>query len=308
MRRWETLPSSPRWPAGSSDRGGTARVAAFVELTKPGITRLVVLTAAAGFYLGSRGRIDWVFFGHTLFGIALAAAGTNALNQVWERDLDARMHRTRNRPLPSGRLTLREALLFATAISVLGIAHLWWRVNAATALVVAVSLLTYIFIYTPLKRHTPAALWIGAVPGALPIWAGWTGAGAPVDGRAWVLFGILFLWQVPHFLALGWMYRDDYRRAGFAALATLDPDGARTARQSVLCSAGLVALSLLPTPLGLTGMGYAVAALALGAGLLGVGLSLSQRRTERRARRLFLASVVYLPALLFAMMLDRTAL
>ncbi len=287
--------------------GRAAPAAAYLELTKPGVTRLVVLTAAAGFALGSRSPIDWGLLGHTLLGTALAAGGTNALNQYWERDLDARMRRTRGRPLPSRRLRPAEALAFAWGISLAGIAHLLWAVGARTALVVAVTLATYIFLYTPLKRRTSAALLVGAVPGALPVWVGWTAAGAPLDARAWALFGILFLWQLPHFLALGWMYRDDYRRAGFVVGGAADPDGRRTARHSLLSAAALVAVSLLLTPLGVSGTVYFAAALTLGAGIVACGASLLRESTPARARRLFLASVAYLPALLLVMVLDRAA-
>jgi len=275
-----------------------ASIAPYWELTKPGITRLVVLTAAAGFLLGARGGVDLALLVHALLGTALVAAGTNALNQWWERDADARMGRTRRRPLPTGQLRPRDALAFATSISIAGILWLAVFVNTLTAALAALSLASYIFAYTPLKRRTPLALFVGAVPGALPILGGWTAAGAGLTLPGWILFGILFLWQLPHFLALGWLYRDDYLRGGFAMLSRADPDGRLTARQALLFAAVLVAVSLLPTRVGLAGTPYLVGAAALGLALLGWSAAMVRHPSAARARRLFLASVLYLPALL----------
>lgn len=182
------------------------RLRAYWELTKPGITRLVLVTTAVGFYLGSRSGVNLTLLFHTLLGTGLVAAGTNALNQHWERDVDARMRRTCRRPLPSGRLAPHRALAFASTISVLGIVQLVLAVNVRAALVVTLSLASYVFIYTPLKKRTTAATWVGAVPGALPVLAGWVASGSPVGPAAWALFGILFLWQLPHFLSLAWIY------------------------------------------------------------------------------------------------------
>ena len=206
--------------------GLATRVRAFTELTKPGITRMVVLTAAAGFYLASAGPLDVALFLHTLVGTALVASAAGALNQWVERDADGRMRRTARRPLPSGRVSITEALIFAGAIASIGLAQLLSFVNATTALIVALSLVSYVFVYTPLKRRTWLATVVGAVPGALPILAGWAGAGTPLDARAWALFGILFLWQMPHFYALAWVYRDDYVRGGFRMLTAFDPSAA----------------------------------------------------------------------------------
>ncbi len=281
------------------------RLRAYWELTKPGITRLVLVTTAAGFYLGSRAGVDlWLLF-HTLLGTGLVAAGTNALNQHWERDVDARMQRTRRRPLPSGRLTPRPALAFASTISVAGIVHLALTVNLKAALVVTLSLASYVFIYTPLKKRTTAATWVGAVPGALPILAGWVASGAPVGPAAWALFGILFLWQLPHFLSLAWIYRDDYRRGGLATLCSADPDGRRTGRQACLFTAALAMVSALPWLLGLVGGLYLLAAVILGLGFFWFGMNLAMSCTERRAAYLFRASIVYLPLLLVVMVIDK---
>lgn len=275
-----------------------ASVAAYWELTKPGITRLVVLTAAAGFLLAARRAIDPALLAHALLGTALVAAGTNALNQWWERDADARMQRTRRRPLPTGRLRPEDAFAFATAIAVAGIVWLAAFVNTLTAALAAVSLVSYVFAYTPLKRRTPLALFLGAVPGALPILGGWTAAGGGLTAPGWVLFGILFLWQLPHFLALGWLYRDDYRDGGFAMLSRFDPDGRRTGRQALFYAAALFVVSLAPARVGLAGTPYVVGAAALGVALLGWSAEMARQPTPTRARRLFLASVLYLPALL----------
>jgi len=280
-----------------------ASVAAYWELTKPGITRLVVLTAAAGFLLGARDAVDPVLLAHALLGTALVAGGTNALNQWWERDADARMNRTRRRPLPAGLLRPGDALAFALIIAITGILWLAAFVNTLTAGLAAVSLASYVFAYTPLKRLTPLALFVGAVPGALPILGGWTAAGAGLTAGGWVLFGILFLWQLPHFLALGWLYRDDYRHGGFAMLSRFDPDGRRTGRQALLYAAALLVVSLAPARVGLAGTPYVVGAAALGLALLGWSAEMARHPTPTRARRLFLASVLYLPALLLLLVI-----
>lgn len=275
-----------------------ASARAYWELTKPGITRLVVLTAAAGFLLGTRGAVDWALFTHALLGTALVAGGTNALNQWWERDADARMHRTRLRPLPAGRLRPSDALAFAVIIAMAGTLWLGVFVDRLTALLAALSLVSYVFAYTPLKRRTPLALFVGAVPGALPILGGWTAAGAGLTVAGWVLFSILFCWQLPHFLALGWLYRDDYVRGDFAMLSRGDPDGQVTARQALWFAAALVLVSLAPVRVGLAGTPYLVGAIVLGVALLGWSVEMMRHPSPARARRLFLASVLYLPTLL----------
>jgi len=292
--------------AGSApDAGQPSRAAAFLELTKPGITRLVVVTAAAGFYLAQSGGFDVVRCVHTLIGIGLAASGANALNMFVERDADRLMHRTARRPLPSGRLTTREAVAFAGLLSALGVFQLLLFVNPVTALVVAVSLASYVLVYTPLKRVTWVATLVGAVPGALPILAGWTAGGGPLDARGFTLFGIVFFWQMPHFFALAWMYRDDYLRGGFRMLSAQDPAGSRTARQIVLWSAALLAVSLLPAALGLGGPAYLVAAVLLGLLFVATGATMMADRSVHRARRVFLASVLYLPLLLGTLVIDK---
>jgi protoheme IX farnesyltransferase len=235
----------------------------------------------------------------------LVAGGTNALNEYWERDIDALMRRTRGRPLPSGRLKPMEALAFATAISVTGIVWLAWAVNLPTAVVVGLSLVTYVFIYTPLKKRTPLSTLIGAVPGALPILAGWVAAGREVEPAAWALFGILFLWQLPHFLALAWIYRDDYRRGGLAMVSVFDPDGRRTAARALGYTVALLPVSVAPTFLGVTGPIYLSAAVVSGVAFVVYGSRMLSACSDRAARNLFRLSIVYLPVLLLFMALDK---
>lgn len=278
---------------------------AFYDLTKPGITRLVLVTTAAGFYLASRGAVDLLLLLRTLLGTALVASGTNALNQWAEREQDSQMKRTANRPLPSGRITSRDAFLFAWAISIAGMVYLTFYVNLATAIVVALSLSSYVFIYTPLKRKTWTATLIGAVPGALPILAGWTASGQPIDAAAWTLFAIMFLWQMPHFYALAWIYREDYGRAGFQMLTVVDGTGTRAARHSLLFTAALIPISMLPSFLGIAGKVYLIGAALLGLGFLLMTTGMLRRPTEKMAWRIFSASIVYLPLLLLLMVFDK---
>jgi protoheme IX farnesyltransferase len=296
-------------PSGEDDAsagGWTNRAAAYVELTKPGITRLVSLTAAAGFYLASRGGVDVAALIHTIIGTALVASGASALNQYLERGPDALMRRTANRPIPSGRISPRAALAFAWAVSVFGVAYLLALVNVPAALADALTLLIYVFAYTPLKRVSSLSTLVGAVPGALPVLAGWVAAGGSLaEPAGWALFAILFLWQIPHFLALAWMYRDDYRRGGFVMLSLDDSDGGRTAMQSVNYAFALTLVSVAPTLVGLTGTAYFVGAIVLGAALVAVSGAVLRRRGDRDARRLFFASVIYLPLLLVLMVLDK---
>lgn len=251
--------------------------------------------------------MDVVLLVHTLVGTALVAAGTNAWNQVRERDVDARMARTRRRPLPSGRLTPRAAAWFASAISVGGVAYLAATVNLLTAGLAALTFASYVFIYTPLKRTTSLNTLIGAVPGALPIVGGWTAAGGRLDTAALALFWILFLWQLPHFLALAWLYREDYRAGGLKMLGVEDADGRATGRMVVLYGLTLLPISLVPTLIGLTGPAYFYGALALGVLYAGAGATLLVAATAARAWRVFLVSIVYLPALLTLMVLDKVA-
>jgi protoheme IX farnesyltransferase len=241
---------------------------------------------------------------HTLLGTALVAGGTNALNQLRERDVDARMERTRRRPLPSGRVTPRAAGWFAAAISIAGVVYLGVAVNLLTAGLAALTLVSYVFLYTPLKRRTSLNTLIGAVPGALPIVGGWTAAGGSLDTAVAALFWILFLWQLPHFLALAWLYREDYRRGGFAMLSVDDPEGRATARMVLLYAVALIPVSLVPSLVGLTGALYFAGALILGALYAISGVALVFGVTRPRAWRVFAASIIYLPALLALLVID----
>ncbi len=281
------------------------RAADLLELTKPRITFMVVLTTAAGFILGSQGPLPLAPFFHALAATGLVASGASALNQVLERERDALMRRTAGRPLPAGRLDPDLALLFGVALAVTGLVYLALAVNLLTALLGALTLAAYLFVYTPLKPLTPLATVVGAVPGAVPPMMGWTAARGDLDLAAWALFGLLFLWQVPHFLAIAWIYREDYQRGGFPMLPVVDPGGQRTARQVVLYSLALLPVSVAPSALGLTGAAYLLGASLLGAAFLGTAVGFARNRTSQTARRLMLASVLYLPAILGVMLLDR---
>lgn len=281
------------------------RVADLAELTKPRITLMVVLTAGIGLWLASGGEVSLGLALHTLLGTGLLAAGSSALNQVLEQDLDALMTRTADRPLPAGRMDPDVALIFGVALSIVGLLELTVFVNLLVALLGTVALAGYIFLYTPLKRVSSLATVIGAIPGAIPPLMGWAAVTDRLDAGAWVLFGILFLWQLPHFLAIAWMCREDYARAGLPMLPVVEPDGRSTARQMVLYGAALLPVSLLPTVLGLTGPTYFLGTLTLGCFFLGVCVVFALRFSTQAARRVLLVSVFYLPAVLLVMVLDR---
>lgn len=286
-----------------------AAPADYLALTKPRIVAMVLVTVAAGYVLAPpsamAGAARMLILAHLLVGTALVAAGTNALNQVWERDVDAHMRRTAGRPLPTGRLSVTEATVFAVSSGLLGVGYLSLFVNRLTAIIAAATLVSYVLVYTPLKRRTALATLVGAVPGALPIVGGWTAGGGTLDARAWLLFALLFLWQLPHFLALGWIYRDDYARAGLPTLSAGDPDGRRTFRQAALNAAALLAVSLTPTLVGMTGAFYFVGAIGLSTWLLWTSGSCARNPSTDRARRLFRATLVYLPSILLLLIVDR---
>jgi protoheme IX farnesyltransferase len=284
------------------------RLADFVELTKPRIVLMVLVTAFVGFYVGSEKVPDYLRLLQMLLGTALAAAGTLALNQFLERDTDAMMERTRHRPLPDGRVQPREAVCFGTAITVAGLAYLALAVNIASAWVTAIVTLSYLLLYTPLKRRSSLCMLVGAVPGALPPVIGWVAARGAFQVDAWVLFAIMFLWQVPHTLAIARLYRDDFAKAGIQFLPVIEPDGSSTHRQIISHCAALLAVSLLPTLLGLAGAIYFLVAFVLGIGFLASGISLAMESTLTGARRLLFASLIYLPVLLLVMALDRVPL
>ena len=277
----------------------------FLALTRPRVVLMVLVTTFVGFSLGSQGRLDWFGLLKTLLGMALAAGGTAALNQYLERDGDARMQRTMRRPLPDGRLQPTEALVFGMAITALGLLDLLLAVSPLSFLVTAVSVVSYLFLYTPLKRKSPLSTLVGAIPGALPPVAGWAAAQGELSLEAWVLFAILFLWQIPHSLAIAWLYRDDYARAGIRFLPVIDPDGRSTGFSIVSHCVALLLVGLLPTVIGLTGSVYFVAAFVLGMAFLWRGVGLAVSRSAEAARRLLHASLVYLPILILMMILDK---
>ena len=282
-------------------RYSKTRVADLMELTKPRITLLVLVTTLVGFYMASRDGIDLLLLFHAILGTALVASGASALNEYLERDLDARMARTRNRPLPDGRLLPAEALIFSATISAAGVAYLLYFVNALTAALGALTLAGYILVYTPLKTRTALCTLIGAFPGAAPPVMGWTAASGRVDVVALSLFAILFLWQMPHFFAIAWIFTEDYTRAGFS----IHVSGEKTGRQIIFFCSALIPVSILPTFFGLTGMTYFVGAVLLGFIYLGYGFAVALFRSNTHAHRLLRISVLYLPALLVLMMVDK---
>ena len=284
---------------------GSARIAAFVDLTKPRITFLVVLTAAAGFCMGSASGIDYVALFNLSVGIALLSSGIATLNQYIERDLDRLMRRTESRPLPSGKLAPVEAAMFGIALSVVATAYLAVFINPLSALLGVATLASYLFVYTPLKTKTTLSTVLGAFPGAMPPFIGWVAARGRITVDAWVLFAILFLWQFPHFLAIAWMYREDYARAGVKMLPVVEPEGRVTGQQIISYTLLLIPVSLLPVATGLAGSVYLVGASVLGLGFLYYSARAALVRTTWQARQLLLASVLYLPVLFGLMVLNR---
>jgi protoheme IX farnesyltransferase len=279
----------------------------FLELTKPRITVLILICTAVGYFFGAPNSWRLSLLVHVLLGTALMASGTSALNQWYEADTDARMRRTCKRPIASRRMKRADGLAFGVLLSAAGFADLWFGANALAAALGLFTLATYIFLYTPLKRRSAACTTVGALPGAMPPLIGYAAASGGLDAQALALFLILFVWQFPHFYAIAWMYREDYARGGIRMLPVIEPDGESTARRIVACSVLLIPISLVPGLLGMTGSIYAVAAVAAGLGLLFIGARLESERTSARARHVLLASVLYLPALLAVMVLDRRA-
>jgi protoheme IX farnesyltransferase len=276
----------------------------YLALTKPRLNLLVVATSAAGFYLGSRGSVAIMPMIQAVAGTALVASGAAALNQVYERDTDALMRRTRTRPLPDRRLGVAEARAFGVALAAAGILLLAFAANLTAALLALLTLVIYVSVYTPLKRRSTLSTIVGAVPGALPPLIGWAAAYGGTSAGGWALFAIVFLWQIPHFMAIAWMHRDDYRAAGFPMLPVLEPDGRRTGQQAVLYAAALIPVSMVPALVGVTGLGYFWTALVLGIALLALAGRFAIVRSEFSARALFFGSITYLPLLWAAMILD----
>jgi protoheme IX farnesyltransferase len=277
----------------------------YIELTKPRITWLILMSTGIGFFFGARPGWHLLTLLHTIIGTGLIASGTAALNQWYERVADSKMRRTMARPLPSGRLDSTKALIFAIVISLVGFVELAWAVNLLTGLLGLFTLVTYLFVYTPLKQISPHSTTIGAIPGAMPPLIGFAAASGTLTAEAWILFAILFFWQFPHFYAIAWMYREDYERAGIRMLPVVEPDGISTARQILMFSLVLLPVSLAPKFLLMTGNIYLFGALALGTLFIYSGFRVTFDRTRKQARQVLLASVIYLPLLYCLMLVDR---
>ena len=277
----------------------------YVELVKPRITAMVMLTALVGFVMGSRGAIDFGALASALAGTGLVAAGASTLNMLLERRTDALMRRTQNRPLPAGRLRPAEALAWGAALTLAGVAFLAWRSGPLPAMVAVATWASYLFLYTPLKTRTSLSTVVGALPGALPPVIGWAAARGRIDGGAFDLFAILFLWQIPHFLAIAWIYREDYARGGLPMLPVVDPAGVVTGRQAVANTLALTIVSLAPALGGMAGSIYLAGALALGVMFTAAAVRAAVKRTPAAARGLFLASLAYLSILCTLLIADR---
>jgi heme o synthase len=284
--------------------GPAANLRDYLELSKARIVLMIVLTTAAGYAVGASGRVEILALLHVAIGTAFVAAGTNALNQYMERGYDRLMNRTRRRPLPDGRMSERAALLFSTGISIFGLLYLWAGVGWLPATVALATLLIYLLLYTPLKRKSSWSLLVGAVPGALPPVIGWAAARGDLAMAAWLMFAIMFAWQIPHFLAIGWLYREDYGRAGFAMLSVADRDGRSSARQALGWSFVLAALAVVPLVIGMAGVVFTVGALAAAFLVIAFSVAFLRERSDRSARALFLISNIYLPLVMILLVID----
>jgi protoheme IX farnesyltransferase len=282
-----------------------SRANAYVALAKPDVSFLVVITTAAGYYMGARGPVNWLHLLHTVFGTMLIAAGTAALNHYAERDSDRLMRRTASRPLPSGVLKPRQALAYGIALSVAGAVYLYFAAGALAAGLGVATCLGYLLAYTPLKKRTVWATFVGAFPGAVPPMIGWVAASGRLDLGAWLLFAILFFWQFPHFHAIAWMYREDYARAGILMLPVVDREGSRTFRQILVTAVALIGVSLLPAIAGIAGVVYFFGSLVLSVALLQVCLWAASAKTNYRAKWLMHATVLHIPLLLGLMVYDK---
>jgi len=282
-----------------------SRAADFIELMKPRLVVMILITTAAGFYLGAPHTVDWLICLHTLIGAGLTAAGVLGLNQYLERDIDAQMKRTQERPLPGGRMLPIEALLFGMALTGGGMLYLTLIVNPLSGFVISLIVVSYLFLYTPLKRKTSLCTLLGAVPGALPPVVGWAAAHGTLTAEAWVLFAILFLWQLPHSLAIAYIYREDYAKAGLRLLPVIHPDGASTRRQIIINCVALLGIGLLPALFNIAGGIYFFTALLSGAAFLAFGIYLGIARSVKAARYLLYASLLYLPLVFITMALDK---
>lgn len=285
---------------------GRLRTGSFLELTKPRLNALILLTTFVGYFLGARDGMDGVTLFHVLGGTYAVAGGAAALNQAWERLYDARMARTRGRPVPSGRVEHREAILFGVGLILAGVCWLWFCINLLTALLGLASAAIYVLIYTPMKARSAWNTLVGAISGALPPVMGWTGAGQALDATALLLFAVLFFWQFPHFFALGWRYREEYQKGGFQMLASVDPKGATTAWLMTLGAAACIPSTALLTPLGVTGMVFLYGGMVLGLWYTWACAKFLITRDDALAKRAFFVSLAYLPAVLLLMMIDAT--
>jgi len=302
--------SAPAAPISTLNAGAAAatpsRLRDFYELTKPRMNFLVTITTLVGCYMASTGRMNWTLLINTVIGTALTAASSAVLNQFVERGYDALMRRTQDRPIPAGRVTLLESMLFGTLLGLLGLVYLAVFVNLLTAFLGAITLITYIFLYTPMKRWSSLCTIVGAIPGAIPPVMGFTAFQNALSPAALAVFGILFLWQMPHFLAIAILYKDDYARGGFKMLPVIDDESLTlTHRQIVIYSIALLPMTMLPAALHMAGTAYFMAAVLLGLAFLGFAISSAATGTRADARRLFFASIIYLPLLLAALMIDK---
>lgn len=280
------------------------KLAAFFELTKPRIAFMLVLTSAAGFYLGTTGEFHWILFTNSMLGIALLAFGVSTLNQYWERESDVLMERTANRPLPSKKVTPFEALSFGVLLCLVAEMYLFFFVNSLTAILGLVVIVGYVLLYTPLKMVTSASTAIGAIPGAMPPLMGWTSSADEITLGAWTLFSLLFLWQFPHFLAIAWMYKDQYAKAGIKMLPVVEPNGKLTAQQIVIFTVMLLPVSIAPFFIGFAGWVYLIGASFLGLWFLYSSIVTARAKSVEMARKLLLVSVLYLPLIFALMVLD----
>ena len=310
----QSSPSTLSLPNGSSGADvasvqlagrSSTRIADYVALAKPRLNLLVVATSAAAYDLGALGGPGLVPMAHAVVGTALVAGGAAVLNQVYERDTDRLMRRTRLRPLPDGRVAPAEARIFGLVLAVAGLALLAARANVLAASLALATLVIYLAVYTPMKRRSPFATLVGAVPGAFPPLIGWTASHGWVSAGGAALFAIVFLWQIPHFMAIAWLYRDDYAKAGFPMLPVIEPDGRRTGRQAAMYAAVLLPASLVPTLIGVSGWTYFAVATVLGVALLWLSVRFARAPSDKSARALFLASITYLPLIWIAMVGDK---
>lgn len=285
-----------------------SRIEAYIELTKPRMVVMILITTAAGFYLGTQGAMNWMLFGHTIIGAGLTAAGVLGLNQYLERDIDAKMSRTQSRPLPAGRIHGLEALIFCVILTAGGMLYLTTYVNPLSGFVISLIVVSYLFIYTPLKRSTSLCTLIGAFPGALPPVVGWVAAQGKISSSTFVLFAILFLWQLPHSLAIAYIYREDYAKAGLKLLPVIHPNGISTRRQIVVNCVALFGIGLLPTLFRISGVIYFILALIVGGMFLISGFYFDKQPSIKTARYVLYASLLYLPLIFITMAFNKISL